>query len=244
MSGLDLDWVQITRYRASAQLNTHMKLRELFEASQDQQTIEHLARLAAQAIEQARDSLDDTRIVDQQVPQSVGTIRSLTKLGQSANPLYAFLLTVPVTVEDLAPNQGAWNGVRLAVDYELASGIGRGDLASVVAHELQHAADDYKSKGRYNSGRQSTGPTVSQPIEINARFTQALAYIRNKYVRAGRLSVKPMVAINDAFEQFKLNAAYPTRMANPRYQRLVSRAIAYLQHLKTRAPLDQFDSNA
>ena len=221
-----------------------MKLRELFEASQDQQTIEHLATLSSQGLTDLRDSLDSSEIVDQQQPQSVGTIGSLTKLGQSANPLYARLLTVPVTVEDLAPNHGAWNGIRLAIDYSLASGMGRGDLASVIAHELQHAADDFRSQGRYNSGKQSTGPTVSQPIEINARLTQALAYIRSKYVRAGRLSVKPLVAINDAFEQFKLNAAFPMKMADARYQRLVSRAVAYLQHLKTRAPLDKFDSNA
>lgn len=223
-----------------------MKLRELFESSRDQQTIEHLSGLATAGLAAIKDSLDGDSIVDDQEPQSVGTIGTLAGLRATQDPLYTRLLAVPVTVEDLGDDhaEGAWNGVRLAIDYGLASGIRQGNLASVFSHELQHALDDYKSSGRYKSGSQSTGPTRTQPIEINARFTQALAYIKNKYVRAGRLSVKPMVAINDAFEQFKLNAAFPNRMADPGYKRLVTRAIAYIQHLKTRAPLDKFDSNA
>lgn len=58
----------------------------------------------------------------------------------------------------------------------------RNELVSVLTHEIQHALDDYKSRGKAlkrQTSDDSYKSYLKQPQEINARFAQALLDIVN-----------------------------------------------------------------
>lgn len=116
------------------------------------------------------------------------------------------------------------------------------ELSKTLVHELQHAVDGTKSGGRalMHTTSARSGETDDEqfvdylqlPHEVNARFAEALDDINDQlpYVReAGQL---PAI-INDAFAKREINRAFPDRMNDPKYRRLVTRAYQfYAEQLK------------
>lgn len=112
-----------------------------------------------------------------------------------------------------------------------------GDYASIaeyVSHELRHALDDMKFKGkhnvsywaaqdRYQQPKNKDEPYWSKPSEINARVQQALHNV--DYIKRDNpgSSVKQMwPEIKDMLDELKLTEY-------PGYQRIVKRVLAYAQ---------------
>lgn len=106
------------------------------------------------------------------------------------------------------------------------------DLASELAHELQHALDDVKSQGRF---RRERGSYLTRQSEVNARLTQAVGDIEQALgkVRASgkdwqdpklRSSVNRLIA-----SYLKKHQLTPQQgIDQDRYQRLVARIYNYL----------------
>lgn len=107
-------------------------------------------------------------------------------------------------------------------------------IAEYVAHELRHALDDVKFKGkhhisfhaaqdRYQQPKVKDDPYWSKPSEINARVQQALHNV--DYIKRDNpgSSVKEMwPEIKDMLDQLKLTEY-------PGYQRIVKRVLAYAE---------------
>jgi hypothetical protein len=112
-----------------------------------------------------------------------------------------------------------------------------GDYASIaeyVAHELRHALDDIKFKGkhqisywagqdRYQQPKNKEEPYWSKPSEINARVQQALHNV--DYIKRDNpgVSIKELwPEIKDMLDELKLTEY-------PGYQRIVKRILAYAE---------------
>jgi len=112
-----------------------------------------------------------------------------------------------------------------------------GDYASIaeyIAHELRHALDDIKFKGkhnisywaaqdRYQQPKKKDEPYWSKPSEINARVQQALHnvdYIKRDNPGASVKELWP--EIKDMLDELKLTEY-------PGYQRIVKRVLAYAE---------------
>lgn len=105
-------------------------------------------------------------------------------------------------------------------------------IAEYVAHELRHALDDLKFKGkhhisywaaqdRYQQPKKKDEPYWSKPSEINARVQQALHnvdYIKRDNPGASVQELWP--EIKDMLDELKLTEY-------PGYQRIVKRVLAY-----------------
>ena len=112
------------------------------------------------------------------------------------------------------------------------------DLTSELVHELRHALDDVKSSGRFLQGRKTTTPRsadntrtayLSLPLEINARFSQAIHSII-KDLAGTNPSRKDIVdAIRVEFFVQNITPFFPKKLQDPDYRRLFSRALSYLE---------------
>jgi hypothetical protein len=102
--------------------------------------------------------------------------------------------------------------------------------ASTLLHELQHALDDYKSKGRaltsvsYSQPEKDFEAYLKHPMEINARFSQALWDLAKNYENVTRSDVYNAIAEN--LEKYRLSS---TDFENSKqYRRLITRAYKFL----------------
>lgn len=113
------------------------------------------------------------------------------------------------------------------------------DLTSELVHELRHALDDIKSSGKFLQGRKTNTPRsknndprsayLSLPLEINARFSQAIHSII-KDLKGTNPTRKDIVdAIRVEFFVQSITPFFPDRMKDPAYRRLFSRALTYLE---------------
>lgn len=113
------------------------------------------------------------------------------------------------------------------------------DLTSELVHELRHALDDVKSSGRFLQGKKTTTPRSSKddprsaylslPLEINARFSQAMQSIV-KDLKGTTPSKKDIInAIRVEFLVYNITPFFPQRSNDPAYRRLFSRALSYLE---------------
>lgn len=112
------------------------------------------------------------------------------------------------------------------------------DLTSELVHELRHALDDVKSSGRFLQGRKTTTPKsadnartayLSLPLEINARFSQAIHSII-KDLKGTNPSRKDIIdAIRVEFFVQNITPFFPKKLQDPDYRRLFSRALSYLE---------------
>lgn len=114
----------------------------------------------------------------------------------------------------------------------------KGDPSSTIAHELQHALDDLKSGGRalptayVNPREGGVDSYLMQPLEINARFTQALwdLAVKHNEIRTGDIQS----SIEASFKKYRLESR---RFKNPKnYRRLLSRAYKFLDDVATITP--------
>jgi len=104
------------------------------------------------------------------------------------------------------------------------------NLASTILHELQHALDDLKSGGRafystpYKQPKDDYQAYLKHPMEVNARFSQALWDLASNYDKVARSDVYS--AIRSNLEQHRL---YSEDFENPKeYKRLITRAYKFL----------------
>lgn len=113
------------------------------------------------------------------------------------------------------------------------------DLTSELVHELRHALDDVKSSGRFLQGKKTSTPRstnkdprsayLSLPLEINARFSQAIHSII-KDLKGTNPSKKDIIdAIRIEFFVQNITPFFPNKMNDPAYRRLFSRALSYLE---------------
>lgn len=100
-------------------------------------------------------------------------------------------------------------------------------LYSILVHELRHALDDLLSNGKYLKNKGNDGEYWQRPIEINARFSQALLDIRDS-VEAG---ADPVTAIKNSFEDHSIAKVLPNGLNDPKYRRLFNRALEYVQSI-------------
>jgi hypothetical protein len=118
-----------------------------------------------------------------------------------------------------------YHSININLDYILKK---KGNPASTILHELQHALDDLKSGGM--TLNQYTRPTddyksyLKHPAEINARFSQALWDLATNY---------ETVARSDVYNAIKNNLSQ-NRIASQdfenqkEYKRLITRAYKFL----------------
>ena len=102
--------------------------------------------------------------------------------------------------------------------------------ASTILHELQHALDDIKSGGRaflstpYKLPKDDYQAYLKHPMEVNARFQQALWDLATNYETVARSDVYNAIATN--LQQHRISS---TDFENPKeYRRLISRAYKFL----------------
>ncbi len=130
--------------------------------------------------------------------------------------------------------------------------LGTNTLKSVIAHELRHALDDYKSdfktsdfERKYNKPKKEyQGVTadpekgnaeyLSQPAEINARFVQVLHDLVPVIKRAAALdTVKGKQLVDRAFQKLldshQISMLFPEKTASKQYKRLVKRGVDFMQ---------------
>lgn len=104
------------------------------------------------------------------------------------------------------------------------------NLASTLLHELQHALDDLKSGGRsflstpYKQPKDDYQAYLKHPMEVNARFQQALWDLATNYETVARSDVYNAITAN--LQQHRISS---TDFENPKeYKRLISRAYKFL----------------
>jgi hypothetical protein len=112
------------------------------------------------------------------------------------------------------------------------------EIADTLAHEIQHALDDFKSKGNafkdlasYSGGKDYES-YLKLPYEVNARFQQATMdiakYIATPKKDGSRTTQKDLPElIRYAFEKNQLNNIYRKNQAE--YKRLLTRAYKFFQ---------------
>jgi hypothetical protein len=155
-----------------------------------------------------------------------------------------------------APNgenaAGLWYGgtqeMVLNMDY-----LGTNTMKSVIAHELRHALDDYKSEfkanepgGRYSKAKKKEHRKVTndpyvgniaylaEPAEINARFIQVLHAMVPIIGRAAKLEPeKGKQLINRSFQKlldtYSIGTLFPEKTASKDYKRLLKRGVDFIE---------------
>lgn len=112
------------------------------------------------------------------------------------------------------------------------------DLTSELVHELRHALDDVKSSGKFLQGKKTITPRssassrtsyLSSPVEINARFSQAIHSIIKDLNGTNPTRQEIVDAIKIEFVAHDIAPFFPNRLKDPAYRRLFSRALSYLE---------------
>lgn len=211
-----------------------MRVIELIqEAALDVKDIHDLARYVADYIRKAKPqdhfNSGDIRDSGMTLPNvQTPMMRSMFKDIQ--------FVDTALTPPNLAQFRSGSNRIEIDVGRIRAK---RYNLENLIAHELQHAWDWYRSKGKaWDPGldvRKITyGDYLRLPDEINARFTQVLHDISRFDPDQGELT-KAIKAAFDRYAVFRdLYSAGP--QGQKRYNRLLSRAYKfYSEIIKLRA---------
>ena len=118
-----------------------------------------------------------------------------------------------------------YHSININLDFILKR---KGNVASTVLHELQHALDDMKSSGKfmayYTNAATDFQQYLKNPSEINARFSQALWDLATNYETVARSDVYKAITKNLA--QHKLTNVEVED--SKQYRRLISRAYKFL----------------
>jgi hypothetical protein len=118
-----------------------------------------------------------------------------------------------------------YHSININLDYILKK---KGNPASTILHELQHALDDLKSGGRNMKGyiqpKDDFQSYLKHPTEINARFSQALWDLATNFETVARGDVYNAITTNLA--QHRLHSK---DFQNPKeFKRLITRAYKFL----------------
>jgi len=100
-------------------------------------------------------------------------------------------------------------------------------MENTIVHELRHALDLSKSRGRVNTKKDQIAYT-NRPMEINARFTEALNDIQKALALMPDINLP--VLIQYAFHKHQIEEIFPTGTESPRYRQLVNRVYKQLQY--------------
>lgn len=153
------------------------------------------------------------------------------------------LSNIKVSIRSRMPKtQGLTNSAAAAYDPDkktiIVPSAGK-DLTSELVHELRHALDDIKSSGRFLQGKNTSTPRstssdprsayLSLPLEINARFSQAIHSIIKDLTGTTPTRKEIMDAIRIEFFVQNITAFFPNKMNDPAYRRLFTRALSYLE---------------
>lgn len=111
------------------------------------------------------------------------------------------------------------------------------NLVSDLVHELRHALDDIKSGGKFLQGKtnvplstKSTASTyLSLPLEINARFSQAIHSIVKDLSGTDPSREEIVQAIKVEFIARDITKFFPGKLNDPMFRRLFTRALTYLE---------------
>lgn len=103
-------------------------------------------------------------------------------------------------------------------------------IESTIIHELRHALDLSKSLGKFNR-KSDKKDYPFRPLEINARFSQALDDIRKMQAKHPEKH-KLMDIIKYALMQHNIRQIFPRGLKSPRYKRLINRIYQQLQYDK------------
>lgn len=125
------------------------------------------------------------------------------------------------------------------INLDLINVRRNGDPRDVLMHEITHAFDDYKSNGHALSKGYITpddpegfNSYLMQPLEVNARFSQALWDLAVRIEKISSHEVYP--AIEQSLNKFKLDAS---RFKDPKqHRRLVVRAYKFMDDVIKIAP--------
>ena len=150
---------------------------------------------------------------------------------------------------------GEWDPAEKAISLN-ADYLSSNRMRTIIAHELRHAMDDFKSSDKANqSTRYGTARNPAdredpdtayraQPAEINARFIEALHFISPVIPKLAHLDTaafrtKMTAYLNRAFEVKHIADIYPEGTDNPHYKRLLQRAWDFinkeLAHVKSKS---------
>ena len=118
-----------------------------------------------------------------------------------------------------------YNSININLDYIRKV---KGNPASTLLHELQHALDDLKSSGKnmkdYSQPKDDYKQYLRHPTEINARFSQALWDLATNYETVARSDVYKAIKTN--LSRHRLSNV---EVENPKeYKRLITRAYKFL----------------
>jgi hypothetical protein len=225
--------------------------------------------------------VDDDSLGDIEEPEEhefdVGTIGEIFNTPlEILNPIRITLLSdygvgqrrrkeVPDEISK-APNGenaiGLWYGgnqeMVLNMDY-----LGTNTMKSVIAHELRHALDDYKSEfkanepgGRYSTPkktehrRNASEPKskemsyLAEPAEINARFIQVLHAMVPIIGRAAKLDPargKQLVdrSFDKLMDTYNISSLFPEKTASKDYKRLLKRGVDFIDKEMTHVKSQQ-----
>jgi hypothetical protein len=127
--------------------------------------------------------------------------------------------------------EGAYNaGLKfLILDLELVKKSPPRMLGTIM-HELRHALDSSKSNDRFNK-KDDAKNYIFQPLEINARFTQALDDIRKMAAKNPQPELL-MDIIKFNLNKHNIRQIFPGGTKSPRYRRLVNRVYQQLEYHK------------
>lgn len=119
----------------------------------------------------------------------------------------------------------------IGVNLNLIAKRGK-SVASILVHELDHALVDFKSSGKAIASAPYAAPTdkdsyaayLKHPMEVNARFSQALWDLATNYETVARSDVYNAIVTN--LERHRIKSQ---DFENPKeYKKLISRAYKFL----------------
>jgi hypothetical protein len=129
--------------------------------------------------------------------------------------------------------------------------IGTKLLSTIIAHELRHALDDFKSNFKANASKRYSTPKQSnrsetntsyfdnneylaQPSEINARFVQALygmvPIIKKEFQDQEKIDKRSIFdKLKHQLEINRISNLFPEKEKSKDYKRLMKRAVDFLE---------------
>jgi hypothetical protein len=198
-----------------------MKINELLESVEDSSMINRLANAVAKWMYQ-----------NEPAEYPVQSIAKMT--GIKDTPLSKLGITFDYLEKDIVAEYHREHDGKpmIVVNLDEWQEEDYASIAEYVAHELRHALDDLKFKGKhhvsywagqdkYQKPKKQDEPYWSKPSEINARVQQALHNV--DYIKRDNpgTSVKELwPEIKDMLDELKLTEY-------PGYQRIVKRVLAY-----------------
>jgi hypothetical protein len=162
------------------------------------------------------------------------TLKQIIIDGTNGNEPLKFFFNHPGQTDK---QYGAYGNGRVMVNTNLLD-ANKKSVASTIAHEIQHALDDIKSKGRAfgTSSRLSDpanniGAYLKLPDEVNARFMQAMMDITQTNATVDRNNI--VAVISQSFNRFNLDKE---AVGDQAYKRLLGRAYKFIDEMNKLAP--------